>query len=316
MVSIIAFVFHEILCIFETVPNMEIFLLHLVEIYNFLYENSINEILCDEYMIRPIIRFCLKCRLGEKYKKFNFNNIQKEESFMKERGVKFSNQSKDGDMNDDEIKFNMERMNRRGRCMSINKNQQMNDILYEHIKNNIKKREEESTPEDPEFEREKNKICTRIALDCYYNICGGSSEKEVKKCHSNTYAMILHFAILERNAKLFEDICNDLWYARIQLDEEVVMALQLFHDNHLEACSSCSEKDHFYSSEVTVQPYKYEKQKFIVLNGIRMRTPLDLSFLKKIGTINGRPYSQEEARKFLNHCINQCNPKRRLSMSI
>jgi len=94
------------------------------------------------------------------------------------------------------------------------------------------------------------------------------------------------------------------------------MALQLFHDFHLESCKNCPEKDHFYSAEVSVQPYKYEKQKFIVLNGIRMRTPLDLSFLKKVGTINGRPYSQEEARKFLNHCINASDPKRKLSMSV
>jgi len=316
MVSIISFVFHEILCIFEMVPNMEIFLLYLVEIYNFIYENNIKEMLSDEYLIRPIIRFCLKCRLGEKYKKFNFNT-PKDESFIRDKGVKFTNEpSVNGEMSEEESKMNIERMNRRGRCMSVNKNQQMNDILFEHIKNN-KKNIDDSSNDNSEFEKEKNKICTKIALNCFKNISNGETDEEgLKKCHSNTYAMILHFAILEKDKKLFEDICNDLWYARIQLDEEVMMALQLFHDNHMDACSDCSEKDHFFSAEVTVQPYKYEKQKFVVLNGIRMRTPLDLSFLKKIGTINGRPYSQEEARKFLNHCINACNPKRKLSMSI
>jgi len=316
MISIIAFVFHEILCIFEMVPNLEIFILHLVEIYNFIYENNINELLSDEYLIRPIIRFCLKCRLGERYKKFTFN-IPKDESILEERSIKFSKEpSVTGDINEEEAKMNIEKMGRRGRCMSVNKNQQMNDILYEHIKNNIRKIEDTSNEND-EFVKEKNKICTKIALDCFKNICGGGdSDIEIKKCHSNTYAMILHFAILEKDKKLFEDICNDLWFARIQLDEEVMMALQLFHDNHMEDCSNCSEKDHFFSAEVTVQPYKYEKQKFVVINGVRMRTPLDLSFLKKIGTINGRPYSQEEARKFLNHCINACNPKRKLSMSI
>lgn len=290
MISIIAFVFHEILCTFETVPNMEIFLLHVIEIYNFLTEYNIVEILCDEYMIRPLIRYCLKCRLGEKYKKFNFNTLPKEDS---EREATFNQSSA---ISDEELRANIEKMSRRRRSLSVNKNQQMNDILFEHIKNSIKNRVPETTPEDPEFNNEKNQICSRIAIECYYNICSGNTETHVSKCHSNTYAMILHFAILGDDQRLFETICNDLWYARIQLDEEVVMALQLFHDFHLECCKNCNEKDHFYSAEVSVQPYKYEKQKFIVLNGIRMRTPLDLSFLKKVGTINGRPYSQEEAR--------------------
>lgn len=308
MISIIAFVLHEVLCIFETVPNMEIFLIHVVEIYNFLTEYNIVEILSDEYLIRPLIRYCLKCRLGEKYKKFNFNTLPNDES---KREFSFGN---DSAISDEELRANIERMNKRGRSLSVNKNQQMNDILFEHIKNKLKKKIPEPTPEDPEFENDKNQICTRIALECYYNICRGNSDTNISKCHSNTYAMVLHFAIIGNDPKLFENICNDLWYARIQLDEEVVMALQLFHDINLENCKECGEKDHFYSAEVTVKPYKYEKQKFIVLNGIRMRTPLDLSFLKKIGTINGRPYSQEEARKFLNHCINACNPKRKLSM--
>jgi len=309
MISIIAFVFHEVLCIFETVPNMEIFLIHVVEIYNFLVEYNIIEILNDEYLIRPLIRYCLKCRLGEKYKKFNFNTISTNEDHRRENSI-----SDNSAISDDEIRRNIERMNKRGRSLSMSKNQQMNDILFEHIKNNLKKKVPESTPEDPEFDKEKNQICTRIALECYYNVCRGISGNTGGNCHSNTYAMILHFAIIENDKKLFENICNDLWETRIQLDEEVVMALQLFHDVNLECCNDCSEKDYFYSAEVSVKPYKYEKQKFIVLNGIRMRTPLDLSFLKKVGIINGRPYSQEEARKFLCHCINVCNPSRKLSL--